>query len=112
MARTGENAAKLNRTGLPEKQMKEQERIETREWLESLEYVIASGGEQRVLEILERLDQHARKYGVDIPINARTAYINTIPASEEPEYPGDRDMERKIRALIRWNATAMLAPGH
>jgi len=108
MARTVENAAKLDRSGLPEEQLKELERIETREWLESLEYVIASGGEQRVLEILERLDQHARKYGVDIPINARTAYINTIPASEEPEYPGDRDMERKIRALIRWNAMAMV----
>src|SRR5690625_1068943 len=108
MARTVENAAKLDRSQLPEEQLRELERIETLEWLESLEYVIASGGEERVLEILDRLDQHARKYGVEIPINARTPYINTIPASEDLEYPGDLEIERKIRALIRWNAMAMV----
>ena len=79
-----------------------------REWLESLDYVLASAGPERVKEILERLETHAHTQGVTIPFTAQTPYINTIPAIEEPEYPGDLEIERRIRNLLRWNAMAMV----
>jgi pyruvate dehydrogenase E1 component len=82
--------------------------VEMREWLESLEYVLASGGDERVREILERLELHAVRQGVDMPFTARTPYVNTIPVEAQPEYPGDRAMERRIRNVIRWNAMAMV----
>jgi pyruvate dehydrogenase E1 component len=94
-------------------QLSEQERralddVEMREWLESLEYVLASGGEDRVREILERLEHHAVRRGVDVPFSAITPYVNTIRPEDEPEYPGDREMERTIKNWIRWNAMAMV----
>ncbi|MFO8149118.1 MAG: pyruvate dehydrogenase (acetyl-transferring), homodimeric type, partial [Trueperaceae bacterium] len=97
-----------DRSGLPQGELAELNRVELREWLESLEYVLASGGAERVREILERLEVHAHRHGVRIPFSAETPYINTIPADETPEYPGDFELERRIRALIRWNAMAMV----
>ena len=82
--------------------------VELREWLESLEYVLDSAGPERTLELLERLEAHAKKLGVEIPFSANTPYINTIPASEDEAYPGDLEIERRIRNLIRWNAVAMV----
>ena len=82
--------------------------VELREWLESLEYVLDSAGPERTLELLERLEQHAKKLGIEIPFSANTPYINTIPASEDEPYPGDLEIERRIRNLIRWNAVAMV----
>ncbi len=82
--------------------------VEMREWLESLDYVLESAGKERVQEILERLETHAHRFGVDIPFTANTPYINTIPAEEQPEYPGDLEKERLIRNLLRWNAMAMV----
>ena len=82
--------------------------IELREWLESLEYVLESAGAERTLELLERLEAHAKKLGVEIPFSANTPYINTIPANEDQSYPGDLALERRIRNLIRWNAMAMV----
>ena len=82
--------------------------VELREWLESLEYVLDSAGPERTLELLERLEAHAKKLGVEIPFSANTPYINTIPASEDEPYPGDLEIERRIRNLIRWNAVAMV----
>ena len=82
--------------------------VELREWLESLEYVLDSAGPERTLELLERLEQHAKKLGVEIPFSANTPYINTIPASEDESYPGNLEIERRIRNLIRWNAVAMV----
>ena len=82
--------------------------VELREWLESLEYVLDSAGPERTLELLKRLEAHAKKLGVEIPFSANTPYINTIPASEDEPYPGDLEIERRIRNLIRWNAVAMV----
>jgi len=82
--------------------------IETREWLDSLDYVLASGGPERVTELIDLLEQHAHRHGVQTPFSATTPYINTIPANEQPVYPGDLALEKQIRAIIRWNAMAMV----
>jgi pyruvate dehydrogenase E1 component len=82
--------------------------VETKEWLDALEYVIQSGGPDRAAFLLERLKQQAFHRGVRFPAGATTPYVNTIPADREPEYPGDRALERKIKSYIRWNAMAMV----
>lgn len=97
-----------DRSQLAPDELKELNDVELKEWLESLDYVLASGGAERVHEILHRLEEHAHRHGVKIPFTAQTPYINTIPASEEPEYPGDLAIEKRIRDLIRWNAMAMV----
>ncbi|MGL4507239.1 MAG: pyruvate dehydrogenase (acetyl-transferring), homodimeric type, partial [Aeromonas sobria] len=78
--------------------------IETLEWLASLESLLREEGPQRAQFILEQLAEKARISGVDVAEKANRDYINTIPASDEPAYPGDLEMERRIRAIIRWNA--------
>ncbi len=108
MADVPEDPRDHDRSELPHGKLTELNRVELREWLDSLEYVLASGGAERVREILERLEVHAHRHGVRIPFSAETPYINTIPADETPEYPGDFELERRIRALIRWNAMAMV----
>jgi pyruvate dehydrogenase E1 component len=82
--------------------------IETREWLDSLYYVLRRRGPQRVAELLRDLQTHAHKAGVTLPFTANTPYINTIPAEKQPPYPGSREIERRIKSLIRWNAMAMV----
>ena len=84
------------------------EQVETQEWLESLDYVLQSGGPERVKQLLEQLHDHAYEAGVRLPFSANTPYINTIPADEEPPYPGNREIERRIKSIIRWNAMAMV----
>jgi pyruvate dehydrogenase E1 component len=82
--------------------------LETREWLDSLEYVIKSGGQQRVQALLDRLRNHAREAGIEIPFSANTPYNNTIHVDQQPVYPGSREIERRIKSLVRWNALAMV----
>jgi pyruvate dehydrogenase E1 component len=84
------------------------EALETREWLESLDWVLAHGGVDRAHRLLRALDIHARKHGVDLPYQADTPHVNTIPAADEVPYPGSREVERRIKSLIRWNAMAMV----
>ena len=84
------------------------EEIETREWLYSLDYVLQHGGPERVKDLLHQLQIRAQKFGVEIPFTANTPYINTIPREKQPPYPGDREIERRIKSLIRWNAMAMV----
>ena len=96
------------RDQLPEQERHNLDRVEMREWLDSLAYVLASAGPDRVRAVLERLEEAAHVAGVQIPFTAETPYVNTIPAHETPDYPGDFDLERRIRALIRWNAMAMV----
>jgi len=81
---------------------------ETAEWRDALEYVIQTGGPQRAAFLLERLKEAAFHRGVCFVSAATTPYVNTIPVDQEPEYPGDRELERKIKSLIRWNAMAMV----
>lgn len=81
---------------------------ETSEWLEALNSVLASRGEERVRFLLAHLLRDSYLKGVRVPIIANTPYINTIPADKQPSYPGDRKLERRIKSLIRWNAMAMV----
>ncbi len=88
--------------------LSELEHLETREWLESLEAVLAESGPERVVRLLRELELYATSRGVQVPFSANTAYVNTIPVSEQVPYPGNRELERRIKSLIRWNAMAMV----
>src|SRR5467141_1661565 len=82
--------------------------VEIQEWLESLDSVLESSGPEVAAEILERLRAHATVNGIDLPFTANTPYANTIPPRLEPLFPGDQELERRIKSLIRWNALAMV----
>jgi pyruvate dehydrogenase E1 component len=84
------------------------EDVEIQEWLESLDSVLESSGPEVAREILERLRAHATVNGIDLPFTANTPYANTIPVRLEPLFPGDQQLERRIKSLIRWNALAMV----
>jgi len=84
------------------------EDVEIQEWLESLDSVLESSGPEVAAEILERLRAHATVNGIDLPFTANTPYANTIPQRLEPLFPGDQELERRIKSLIRWNALAMV----
>jgi pyruvate dehydrogenase E1 component len=81
---------------------------ETNEWLDALSGVVAQEGPERAHFLLEKLIESAREEGIDLPYSATTQYINTIPADQQPKYPGDPDMEIKLHSYIRWNAMAMV----
>src|SRR5678810_499088 len=85
-----------------------EDRQETREWLESLDYVYQSDGPARVADLLQRLQDRATSYGVRVNFPGDTPYINTIPLSQQPRYPGDRAIERRLKSYARWNAMAMV----
>jgi pyruvate dehydrogenase E1 component len=82
---------------------------ETGEWLESLDAVINEQGRQRARYLMLRLLERAREKQVGVPGLRSTDYINTIPPEREPWFPGDEDIERRIRAYIRWNAAIMVS---
>ncbi|MEL6895034.1 MAG: pyruvate dehydrogenase (acetyl-transferring), homodimeric type [Planctomycetota bacterium] len=81
---------------------------ETTEWLESLDYVIRSRGAERARFLLEKLQNRAATEGVQIPAASNTPYVNTISHKDQPAYPGNRELERRIKSIIRWNAMAMV----
>src|SRR5271165_2849994 len=81
---------------------------EIAEWLEAFDEVLVGEGKNRGCRLLEALTERARETGVEIPVQLNTPYINTIPVEEEVPYPGDRQMERRIKSLTRWNAMAMV----
>ena len=83
------------------------EAIETREWLESLDYVLKDGRE-RASHLLQQLQLHAGQAGVKLPFSANTPYVNTISAREQAPFPGNQEIERRIKSLVRWNALAMV----
>ena len=82
--------------------------IETGEWLESIDSVLTHHGPERAHFLLNRMIDYARRSGAYLPYSPNTAYLNTINKRREPEYPGDRSLERRIKAYIRWNAMAMV----
>jgi pyruvate dehydrogenase E1 component len=83
--------------------------LETREWVDSLDYVLSKGGPERAGRLLQQLSLHARREaGVNLPFTATTPYQNTIPYSQQPPFPGSQEMERRIKSLVRWNALAMV----
>ena len=81
---------------------------ETREWREALEAVIAQEGPQRAHFLIEQLIELARSTGINLPYNASTDYVNTIPTDQQIPAPGDYAIEARIRAYVRWNALAMV----
>ena len=90
------------------KKDKKTEELETSEWLYSLDYVLQNSGPERVVELLHQLQIRAHKSGVHVPFSANTPYINTISKEKQPPFPGDREIERRIKSLIRWIAMAMV----
>jgi pyruvate dehydrogenase E1 component len=82
--------------------------LETQEWLESIDSVLKVHGAERAHFLLDRLIDHTRRSGAYLPYRPNTAYLNTIAVSQEKPYPGDRALERRIEAYIRWNAMAMV----
>jgi len=77
---------------------------ETQEWLDALNAVIEIEGVERAHFLIESMIDQARRSGANLPYKATTAYVNTIPTHLQQRHPGNPDMERRIRALIRWNA--------
>jgi len=99
----------MNNDNYREKQNTLTEReVELKEWLESLDYVIESGGPDRVRGILEALHMRAYSAGIKLPFTANTPYINTIPVEEQLTFPGSREIERRVKSIVRWNAMAMV----
>ena len=82
--------------------------IETREWLESIDSVLGQHGPERAHFLLNRMIDFARRSGCTAGRRPNTAYLNTISKGRQPEYPGDRSLERRIEAILRWNAMAMV----
>ncbi|HEX6634906.1 MAG TPA: pyruvate dehydrogenase (acetyl-transferring), homodimeric type, partial [Usitatibacter sp.] len=82
--------------------------LETREWVDSLDAVLEVEGPERAHFILEQLVDKARRSGAYLPYSAKTAYINTIPPHLEEHIPGDQAIEHRLRAIVRWNAVAMV----
>ena len=82
--------------------------LETTEWLESIDSVLTTQGPERAHFLLNRMIDFARRSGAYLPYSPNTAYLNTISPGRQPEYPGDRSLERRIEAILRWNAMAMV----
>jgi pyruvate dehydrogenase E1 component len=82
---------------------------ETSEWIESLQYVLETKGPERARYLLSVLDELASRNGIELPFAINTPYINTIPADQQPAYPGNREIERRIKSIVRWNAMAMVS---
>ncbi len=81
---------------------------ETQEWIEALDSVLAFEGADRAFDLLDEVFGEARRKGAQVPYSATTPYLNTIPADKEDPHPGDRELEHRIRSLIRWNALAIV----
>ena len=81
---------------------------ERKEWVEAINSVIAFEGTGAADDILDGVVAAARRSGAKVPFAAHTAYVNTIPPDQQPPYPGNRELENKVRAAIRWNAAAIV----
>ena len=85
--------------------------VETSEWLQALESLLREEGPERARFIIDQLTAQARKAGVDLASQGGsllTDYINTIATSDEPAYPGNKELEKRIRSIIRWNAAMIV----
>ncbi len=89
-------------------QLPDKDPEETAEWIESLDALIQEQGTERAQFIMRSLLQRAGAQSVGVPMVTTTDYVNTIPADQEPEFPGNEEIERKYRAWLRWNAAVMV----
>jgi pyruvate dehydrogenase E1 component len=82
------------------------------QWIASLEYflgyILKNEHSEQASQLLEELADRLRQSGIKIPFTVSTPYINTIPPEKEPPYPGNREIERRIKSYVRWNAMAMV----
>ncbi len=90
------------------RQLPDSDPVETREWLEALDGVVESQGRERADFLLRRVLKRARQLSVGLPGLVQSRYINTISPEQEPSFPGDEEMEKRVRRIIRWNAAAMV----
>src|ERR671913_9242 len=89
-------------------QLPDTDPTETREWLDSLDAVVDAHGKTRARFVMSKLLERARELQVGTPATVSTPYVNTIPPEQEPWFPGDEELERRLRAYIRWNAAVMV----
>ncbi len=89
-------------------QLPDADPVETSEWLDAFDDVVDVHGRTRARYLLMRILERAGQKQVEFPATVSTPYVNTIPSDEEPEFPGDEHLERRIRAFIRWNAAVMV----
>ncbi|MHC4218706.1 MAG: pyruvate dehydrogenase (acetyl-transferring), homodimeric type [Planctomycetota bacterium] len=82
--------------------------LERQEWVDSFDHVIEHGGPEQVRAVLRALLDRAKEAGIAPPFTANTPYVNTIPLIDQPRFPGDREIERRIKSILRWNAMAMV----
>ena len=82
--------------------------LETNDWIDSLRDVARRRGPERVSRLLQTLQIEAQRSGIRLPVTSQTPYVNTIPLDKQPTYPGDLNIERRIKSIIRWNAMAMV----
>ena len=92
----------------PDSERGQQDVLEEKEWIESLDWVIKHGGPDRVRDLLRALQRRAAEFGISLPYSANTPYVNTIPSRDQPRFPGQRAIERRIKSITRWNAMAMV----
>ncbi len=81
---------------------------ETEEWLSSLDYVLKSKGPERVRFLIDQLRDRAAEDGIQSAEDVSTPYVNSIPVGDQPAFPGNRELERRIKSIVRWNAMAMV----
>jgi pyruvate dehydrogenase E1 component len=98
----------MTQNGIPHDHNGDLDSAETQEWLDSLTSVVQAEGPNRAEYLLDQLKNRAVRYGVPIPFTAITPYTNTIPRDRQPPFPGSREIERRIKSLVRWNAMAMV----
>ena len=89
-------------------QLPDIDEAETQDWVDSFDQVVDQEGENRARFLMFKLLKRARQRHVGLPSLTQTRYINTISPEQEPYFPGDEELERRIRRLIRWNAVAMV----
>ncbi|MEQ1882803.1 MAG: pyruvate dehydrogenase (acetyl-transferring), homodimeric type, partial [Burkholderiales bacterium] len=82
--------------------------VETREWLDAFDAIVQNEGQERATFLLRKLLDHARMKRVPMPPVLNTPYANTVPLAEQPQFPGNPEIEARISALVRWNALAMV----
>ncbi len=81
---------------------------EVQEWVESFDQVVREEGQESAITLLDRLRGHAQSRGIALPFTANTPYLNTISFEKQAIFPGDQEIERRIKSLVRWNALAMV----
>jgi pyruvate dehydrogenase E1 component len=81
---------------------------EVQEWVESFDAVVKEEGRESAITLLDRLRARAQSQGIALPFTANTPYLNTIPLEKQAIFPGDQEIERRIKSLVRWNALAMV----